>query len=428
MTVRAEGGGDIWWSLSGTAHFDEYGRFLGFSGIGTDLTEQAHGRGGDQQACARYDALTGLPNRTLDARRRWRTPSNGIEKQKKGCALFLIDLDRFKNVNDTMGHPVGDALLKQVAERLTAVIGKDGQVGRIGGDEFQAVFPAIDSENWLGTMAKPPDRPGLAALSDRRPQHHDRRLGRHRDRAQPVSVRRRADPRRRPRALCRQGRRARHLQDVSARHAQRRAGTARDGARPCVAPIQRGEIRLVYQPVVNAKPKSSSRFEALVRWVHPQARTMPTEQFIAIGRGMRPDHRYRRVGAAHRVPGSRAMADQLRIAVNISPIALREPHIGGTVINAIGSDGLDPDRLELEITEGVFLSDDAEIDDTFRRLKAAGVRTGARRFRDRLFSAWLSEARAAQQDQDRPVVRARRRRDGAPVRRSCGRSSRSRRA
>ena len=62
--------------------------------------------------------------------------------RQKGCALFMIDLDRFKNVNDTLGHPVGDALLRQVADRLKSVMGNHGQVGRLGGDEFQAVFPA----------------------------------------------------------------------------------------------------------------------------------------------------------------------------------------------------------------------------------------------------------------------------------------------
>ena len=74
-------------------------------------------------------------------------------KDGTGCALFLIDLDRFKNVNDTLGHPIGDALLKQVAQRLTSVIGKDGQVGRLGGDEFKAVLPGQQDETFLADLA-----------------------------------------------------------------------------------------------------------------------------------------------------------------------------------------------------------------------------------------------------------------------------------
>ena len=101
ITVRANASDEIWWSLSGTPSFDEYGRFLGFRGIGTDLTEQR--RSAEEiNRLAKYDSLTGLPNRALMRRTLDETLEN---KGSDGCALFLIDLDRFKNVNDTLGHP-----------------------------------------------------------------------------------------------------------------------------------------------------------------------------------------------------------------------------------------------------------------------------------------------------------------------------------
>ena len=74
--------------------------------------------------------------------------------RQKGCALFMIDLDRFKNVNDTLGHPIGDALLRQVAERLKSVMGNHGQVGRLGGDEFQAVLPGTVDIGLLESLAR----------------------------------------------------------------------------------------------------------------------------------------------------------------------------------------------------------------------------------------------------------------------------------
>src|SRR4029079_11609718 len=81
--------------------------------------------------------------------------------RQKGCALFLIDLDRFKNVNDTLGHPIGDALLREVAARLKSLMGNHGQVGRLGGDEFQAVLPGTVAIGLLESLARTPIEPGL---------------------------------------------------------------------------------------------------------------------------------------------------------------------------------------------------------------------------------------------------------------------------
>ena len=111
----------------------------GFRGIGTDLTEQRKSER-DISRLAKFDSLTGLPNRAMMRQTLDEALRNASIRQK-GCALFMIDLDRFKNVNDTLGHPIGDALLRQFSERLTSVMGNHGQVGRLGGDEFQAVFP-----------------------------------------------------------------------------------------------------------------------------------------------------------------------------------------------------------------------------------------------------------------------------------------------
>ena len=112
VIVRAASDEDIHWSLSGNPVFDERGRFLGFRGIGTDLTEQ---RRTEQEVArlARFDSLTGLPNRAL-MRQTLDEALRNAANRRKGCSLFLIDLDRFKNVNDTLGHPIGDALLRQV--------------------------------------------------------------------------------------------------------------------------------------------------------------------------------------------------------------------------------------------------------------------------------------------------------------------------
>ena len=102
---------------------------------------------------ARFDSLIGLPNRAM-MRQTLDEALRHASHRQKGCALFMIDLDRFKNVNDTLGHPVGDALLRQVADRLKSVMGNHGQVGRLGGDEFQAVLPGSVDIGLLESLAR----------------------------------------------------------------------------------------------------------------------------------------------------------------------------------------------------------------------------------------------------------------------------------
>ena len=140
------------WSLSGNPVFDSRGRFLGFRGIGTDLTEQRRSER-EITRLARFDSLTGLPNRAM-MRQTLEEALRNAARRQKGCSLFLIDLDRFKNVNDTLGHPVGDALLRQVGERLKSVMGEHGQVGRLGGDEFKAVLPGTVDIGLLESLAR----------------------------------------------------------------------------------------------------------------------------------------------------------------------------------------------------------------------------------------------------------------------------------
>ena len=109
VVVRPASDADVHWSLSGNPVFDDHGRYLGFRGIGTDLTEQ---RRSEQEISrlARFDSLTGLPNRAMMRQTLDEALRNAARRQR-GCSLFLIDLDRFKNVNDTLGHPIGDLLL-----------------------------------------------------------------------------------------------------------------------------------------------------------------------------------------------------------------------------------------------------------------------------------------------------------------------------
>lgn len=141
-----------WWSISGRPIHDNFDNFMGFRGSGSDLTEK---RRTEAQAShlAHYDSLTGLANRFQ--------MSQSLEKilhaprdDHRSCAVFLLDLDRFKQVNDTLGHPAGDALLKQVSQRLLRTVGEAGRVGRLGGDEFKVILPGRMGRGDLAQLAR----------------------------------------------------------------------------------------------------------------------------------------------------------------------------------------------------------------------------------------------------------------------------------
>ena len=144
-------GRQTWWSISGHPKFDKSGNFQGYRGSAKDITVEYERKLVDSRL-AEFDSLTGLANRhRMDKR------LEGIlaayKSAKRSCTLVMLDLDRFKAVNDTLGHPAGDDLLQQVARRLERVVGSRGEIGRLGGDEFQIILPDMDDRGKLGELA-----------------------------------------------------------------------------------------------------------------------------------------------------------------------------------------------------------------------------------------------------------------------------------
>jgi diguanylate cyclase (GGDEF)-like protein len=371
VVVTAASDEDIHWSLSGNPIFDERGRFLGFRGIGTDLTEQ---RRSEQEITrlARFDSLTGLPNRAMMRQTLDEALRNATSRQK-GCALFLIDLDRFKNVNDTLGHPVGDALLRQVADRLKLAMGDHGQIGRLGGDEFKAVLPGIVDIGLLESLA----RTLIEQVS--RPYNIDG----HRvvigasvgvaigdpGRCTADSLVRDADL-----ALyaAKDAGRGKHCFYEQAMHTE--ASDRQVLENDLRQAIDKGELWVAYQPIIEAVSEEVSGFEALVRWDHPLRGRVSPDKFIPLAEecGLIP-----RIGTwvlETALEEASHWPDSVRIAVNLSPIQFNDPNIVDIVSNALAQTSVRANRLELEITEGVFLAEGDTTDETFARLKDLGVR------------------------------------------------------
>lgn len=372
LSVRAAiPGEERWWSVSGRPIYDDFDNFVGFRGSGADLTERKRSQE-HASRLARYDSLTGLANRfqmsqALDRILTSQQPAN------RGCAVMLLDLDRFKHVNDTMGHPAGDALLMLVSQRLQRALGKAGQVGRLGGDEFQVIVPGPGDRPVLGglaadiinTLSQPYTiegqqvvigaSVGIAISPD--------------DGVTNEELIRNADL-----ALyaAKDGGRGRYhfyADDLHA-EAEARAELERD-LREAIA---RGDLQLFYQPVVSLANETISGFEALLRWEHPHKGWISPETFVQIAED---SGLIAQIGewalrtACHDLaqwPGD------VRMAVNVSPRQFANSQLPAIVTSAIAEAGLDPARLELEITESVFLNDSDGTDAMFAALKRVGVR------------------------------------------------------
>jgi diguanylate cyclase (GGDEF)-like protein len=371
VVVRPASEQDVHWSLSGNPLFDERGRFLGFRGIGTDLTEQRKSER-EISRLARFDSLTSLPNRAMMRQTLDEALRNAAHRQK-GCALFMIDLDRFKNVNDTLGHPIGDALLRQVADRLKSVMGNHGQVGRLGGDEFQAVFPGtVDIgllESLARTLIEQTSRPYMI-------EGYKVTIGASVGIAIGDPGRTSADALVRNADLAlyaaKGAGRGKHCFYEPSMHSE--AAERQLLENDLRQAIERGELSVHYQPVVRAAGEEISGFEALLRWQHPTRGPISPSRFVPlaeeaglIGKIGEWVLRTSLEEAAH-------WPDQVRVAVNLSPLQFNDPNVAAMVGKHLAETGVRAERLELEITEGVFLAEGDSTDETFAKLKALGVR------------------------------------------------------
>ncbi|MFM7377556.1 MAG: diguanylate cyclase domain-containing protein, partial [Erythrobacter sp.] len=144
-------GSSRWWRLNGRPLLDSEGNFRGYRGSAVDISAQyAYETQVARQS--QVDELTGLANRRKLGER-LSAMLAAFRVSQRSCALMMLDLDRFKQVNDTMGHPAGDELLRQVGQRLTSIVGSHGEVGRLGGDELQVLLPDMDDRGTLGELA-----------------------------------------------------------------------------------------------------------------------------------------------------------------------------------------------------------------------------------------------------------------------------------
>jgi len=320
---------------------------------------------------ARHDALTDLPNR-VEFRERLVAALHRV-KRGESVAVLCLDLDRFKAVNDSLGHPAGDRLLVAVAERMRASVRELDTVARLGGDEFaivqvggvQPTGATTLAERVIQALSQPFDLDGhqvvVGASIGIAVAPHDGK--------DPDGLLRNADM-----ALYRakaDGKGVFRFFEASMDAAMQARRSLETDLRLALA---RGEFELHYQPVVTLDTGGVTGFEALLRWHHPQRGMVPPLEFIALAEEIGL------IGPIGEWVLRRACADAaawsapVRVAVNVSPAQFRGQSLVAAVYGALAMSGLPAARLELEITEAVMLEDTEATLATLRRLKELGVR------------------------------------------------------
>ncbi len=325
---------------------------------------------------AHHDGLTGLPNRTLF----------GLELERalvdlprdRQASVFCLDLDRFKAVNDTLGHPIGDALLRAVAERLRSLRAHDMRVARLGGDEF-AFFCIEDAglsaaaqlaQTVIDRLSEPYKIEdfrivvgasiGIAMTA---------RGGLEDDAADAALVLKHADL-----ALYRAKADGRGNFRFFEPEMDAAAQARREMELDLRSALVGGELSLAYQPLVSVQENRVCAFEALLRWTHPTRGRVSPDEFIGLAEEI---DEIVPIGAwvlKTACAEAATWPKDVRIAVNLSPVQFRSGSLVLHVTTALMASGLQPDRLELEITEGLLLQDTEQNLETLHDLRALGVR------------------------------------------------------
>jgi diguanylate cyclase (GGDEF)-like protein/PAS domain S-box-containing protein len=337
---------------------DADGSVMGAIGVMLDVTEVRSSAERFAQL-ARQDAMTGLPNRLALEERLPGLLEHALQNRESVAVLF-VDLDRFKNINDTLGHRVGDDLLRAVSQRMLARIDNRATIYRPGGDEFVIVVDGIKhkrtvaaiSMDVLQAFAEPFDVEGRelfvtaslgASIYPQNAQTADELI------AFADSAMYRAKE---------AGRNTAKFYDGTMHaHVLERMGLEQD-LRHALA---RGELNLLFQPIVDIPTRRIAGAEALLRWQHPLLGELSPATFVPIAEetGVIVDisRWVLREACAHAARMRRDGASDFRIAVNLSPRDFYEQDLAGTLAAVLAETGLPPEALDLEVTENVVLND-----------------------------------------------------------------------
>ena len=359
-----------WWKISGRATkegTEDHG--IAMRGVISDITAQ---KAAEEKVryMAHFDGLTDLPNRRFFSEALNRTVHQAEPENK--IALLLFDLDHFKAINDTLGHPIGDKFLKLVARRLENIAKSEDTLARIGGDEFALLLNgdrAGFSEEIAKTVVTALSKPflidghnvvssasvGLAQWSA--------------ELTEPETLVKYADL-----ALYSAKGAGRNRVAIFEQQMDIVAEERRNLELDLRASLAEQEMRLHYQPVVDLKTLDQIGFEALLRWEHPRRGVVMPNEFISVAEETGLIVQLGEWVIRKALEDAAQWDEALSVAVNLSPSQMRSPNLIPTIVNALAQTGIAPGRLELEITESILMQDSDVNIRTLHNLRELGVR------------------------------------------------------
>ena len=376
-TGRAgEDGEPRWWSVSGRPCYASPGDRVVYRGVIADVTSQrlAESR---VHHMAHFDALTGLPNRALFNA----TIARLLDERARGerVALLLIDVDHFKSVNDMYGHPTGDGFLRKLAERMTATLessrlgGEQRLVARLGGDEFAIVLAGDDAVDQAVRLA---DALVTAMSEPVMVDNHILETG------ISLGIAMCPDHATLPQQLLSNADIALYAAKDGGRGMWEMFEPGMDEelhdrhalTRDLRHAVGNGELRLYLQPLIELERDVKTGYEALLRWEHAERGLINPDDFIPLaedtGLIVPIGEWVIRTAFALAVEWE----DGKTIAINLSPVQLNSPNLLPVIVNALAETGIDPGRVEFEITEGVLLHNSAANIETLNKMHELGLK------------------------------------------------------
>ena len=365
----AVAGEDRWWRISCRPMNDPTGRSKALRGAATDITIEKQATD-EIDRLAHYDNLTNLPNRATFNR----LMEGALQRLTGGrsLALLYVDVDRFKTINDTMGHSAGDRVLQAVGSRLAAAIGTGDIASRLSGDEFAVCLTSVDKGEDVGDLAAAIAARVMAPFSV---DGHNVAIG------ISIGIALSADPldsaeellQRADIALYRSKENGRGRLTIFEPEMLQVLQDRRAMELDLQYALRRSEFELLYQPLIDIETGQPVGYEALVRWNHPTKGTIMPNEFIPVAEAtgaIIPLGEWVIRTALHEM---RNWPGHLSVAVNLSPAQMRSPNLLPTIIHGLASAGVESRRLELEITETVIMSQDQSNIDLLNRIRSLGV-------------------------------------------------------